>query len=829
MNGWQALGEESRNLVDAGSSVPIRRSFQQVAALANSLKNTIRGGDFNEQEVNATRLLARGGVDARQLETPIRFPAKRSVDDRGGSLERAAKRAVYSENVGAVASNSAINILLRKVDESTYGRKRAEIERRQATQPFPSHALQTWAYPGTGHLANTQQRADWGGYVHNTGTLLGPSEAGGRMELPAKEQGYIDAVSRMVESRKHSGSFSAAPEFLDAASGVVEADQGIVACWTLLKEMASELGTGHGSKNTHSSTVKSLLRGTRKFLESRNDKGMAKMVQTHRGSMCIGGDPEKLTEIKNFIVYKHRDSVKLDINTGAEGMQTSWVQVYYALRSGHVREALIAAGGAKWPPATQRMRPLKSFIEEWHKENETLSSSSTDDLISVCKVWLNNPSVERRNPLFKFKVLTLAFLCGSADLVDLLGTSVAQPWESLDEYLWFFVGCAQSATEPMSFNLNKLQKRIREFSGSFYSREGKAPMMYALVLLASLQFKAAIQFLAQDSMAESYRSEAVHMALVLYHHKMLEAGMNGDVGTSATGVDLGVLVESYGHQFTRSNSFLALNYYLLAVDLRGTSRDMKRIANALRRVILESRDYYGLLGNGGRLALDHPLMLFLKGGAEIDEVLFLAAQECERFSENEEAYAIYMAAGRHSKALGIINVQISQTLQGWVHQAYGGLRDFERIQHELMSLAKKGKDAASRMGVLDSPQGEGFKLLEAIAGIFRNFFQDRFPDAVGCANSISFFPSSRCEVATKVEYLKSVDHALVHILSDVLRVYATALVKKYEENTGDDNPSERISALVAFARIVPPPFVVGKEVFKELEALSSKVLDYRRD
>lgn len=71
-----------------------------------------------------------------------------------------------------------------------------------------------------------------------------------------------------------------------------------------------------------------------------------------------------------------------------------------------------------------------------------------------------------------------------------------------------------------AYKLSDLQHYIVQFPSSHYSQAGKEPLLYATVLLLSLQFKAAVAFLAKDASASGYRLDAPHFAIALLHHQV---------------------------------------------------------------------------------------------------------------------------------------------------------------------------------------------------------------------------------------------------------------------------------------------------------------------
>lgn len=577
MDKWQTLVEESKQLAHAaGFMPPVHRTFHQVAALAENLRKKVSGVDFNLKELATSRLLARGGLSTR----PFVKTAKRPFGDAASPGEEArggAKKPFLTkiDQDGSAIVENTIRSLLHRIDEGNrvLGPVRPGVIGKE-DGVVPEHLAHSWTYSGV--------VADTNGPRGATGLL-------GLKGLPLKEQAYVDVVTRMVEEIREASPFDAAGEFLDAATGVVGADEHMVACWGALKAMVASMGAGVDGRDAGSQAVtKSLLKGARMFLESRNDRGMKKLVHESRRVILIGGNPNKMREIQNYVVYRHHQLGKLDVRDGQEGFNTSWAQVYYALRSGNIEEALEAVKGAQWMCPNQVVKPFRTYLEEWAREDGELSAVSCRELMGVCRDILNRPNPERKSPFFKYKVLTLAFLCGNVDLADELSMAIPRLWENLDEYLWFHVGCTRMGHESPSYTLQNLQKRIQEFPSTHYSRSGKDPMLYTMVLIVTLQFKEAVAFMAQDSIAERNRSEAVHFALAFHHHGILEAGSSA---ISEARTKFGALVESFGHQFSRTNSFLTLDYYLLAVHLQHENPNLLMMAHALRKVLLQTGDH----------------------------------------------------------------------------------------------------------------------------------------------------------------------------------------------------------------------------------------------
>lgn len=76
--------------------------------------------------------------------------------------------------------------------------------------------------------------------------------------------------------------------------------------------------------------------------------------------------------------------------------------------------------------------------------------------------------------------------------------------------------------------------------GAVFYHAGQEPLLYVTVLLLSLQFRAAVVFMAQDPGTKAYRLDAVHLAIALLHHQLL------DVSSQDAGVFYTLAIFAHG-------------------------------------------------------------------------------------------------------------------------------------------------------------------------------------------------------------------------------------------------------------------------------------------
>eukprot|EP00798_Chlamydomonas_sp_ICE-L_P020446 gene20446-27235_t len=125
------------------------------------------------------------------------------------------------------------------------------------------------------------------------------------------------------------------------------------------------------------------------------------------------------------------------------------------------------------------------------------------------------------------------------------------------------------------YTLQNMHADLSRWPASYYSKQGKEPLLYITVLLLSLQFQSALRFLWKDETTRQYRVDAVHLAIALHQEQAL--GVDGSGSGVATDPlpDSASMVHSYGRKFVPHDSSVALQYYMLAAVMKGNSIAVK--------------------------------------------------------------------------------------------------------------------------------------------------------------------------------------------------------------------------------------------------------------
>ena len=80
-----------------------------------------------------------------------------------------------------------------------------------------------------------------------------------------------------------------------------------------------------------------------------------------------------------------------------------------------------------------------------------------------------------------------------------------------------------------AYRLSDLQAYLTRWPAEHYSSQGREPLLYAVVLLLTLQPRTAVAFLARHASCASFRVDSVHLAMALVHHKVCTASVGYSV------------------------------------------------------------------------------------------------------------------------------------------------------------------------------------------------------------------------------------------------------------------------------------------------------------
>ncbi|GFS36912.1 nucleoporin interacting component (Nup93/Nic96-like) family protein [Actinidia rufa] len=121
-------------------------------------------------------------------------------------------------------------------------------------------------------------------------------------------------------------------------------------------------------------------------------------------------------------------------------------------------------------------------------------------------------------------------------------------------------------------SLDDLQVYLNKFEPSYYTKNGKDPLVYPYVLLLGIQLLPAVLYLSKDMGDEGYSIDAVHISIVLADHGILSAnaGAGQTLGVMDAFAEASSIIRQYGSVYLRpDNLSIALEYYAHAAAAEG--------------------------------------------------------------------------------------------------------------------------------------------------------------------------------------------------------------------------------------------------------------------
>lgn len=268
----------------------------------------------------------------------------------------------------------------------------------------------------------------------------------------------------------------------------------------------------------------------------------------------------------------------------------------------------------------------------------------------------------------KKKLLLYVIISGSRRHVDRLLRDLPSLFNTIEDFLWFKLSAVRDVSCKTSsgflnegfvpYSLGDLQAYLNKFEPSYYTKNGKDPLVYPYVLLLSLQLLPAVLHLSKEAGTEGYNVDAVHIAIVLTDYGVLsESTASGQkLGVMDANAEASSMIRQYGSMFLRlGNLEMALEYYAQAAAAVGggqlswtgrSSMDQQRQRNLMLTQLLTEL----LLRDGGI-----NLLLGPKGSGEKGEL--------QRFITVDEARQQFLLdAANQCQEAGLYDKVISTSI-----------------------------------------------------------------------------------------------------------------------------------------------------------------------
>ncbi|XP_027339854.1 nuclear pore complex protein NUP93A-like isoform X1 [Abrus precatorius] len=699
LSNWTDLLHSSTKLLEQAAPSaqfpPLQRNLDQLEALSKKLKSKTIRTEAPSQSIAATRLLAREGINAEQLARDLKsFELKTTFEDvfpvEATSVEEYLQQVHEMAMVSAVQEAQKDN--LRSFND--YMMKVLEEDWQKEKRDFLQSLSRISTLPRTNMIANGNVGSRPGQIACVSSS---PQVSSGmpsmeivpltsRPVVEKKASIYAEVVKNLNKARESGLPFKPAAAFKGAYENLgIDASGGksvtMRKIWHLVQMLMDE-----DSALQHVSKKMMLIIGARRHLEWGHEKYIMDTIQSHPAQAALGGGVGNLQRIRAFLRIRLRDYGVLDFDAGDARRQppvdTTWQQIYFCLRSGYYEEARNVALSSR---ASHQFSPL---LTEWINTGgmvpEEIAAAASDE----CERMLRTGDRVGRAAYDKKKLLLYAIISGSRRHIDRLLRDQPTLFSTIEDFLWFKLSAVRDCPSGPSsivlsdglipYSLDDLQIYLNKFEPSYYTKNGKDPLVYPYVLLLSIQLLPAVLYLSKEAGDEGYNIDAAHLSIVLADHGVLSegAGSGQKLGVMDAYAEVSTIIRQYGSMYLRLGDLqMALEYYAQAAAAVGGGRlswtgrgnvDQQRQRNLmlkqlLTELLLRDGGIYLLLGVRGA-GDEGELGRFVTDPKARQQFLIEAACQCQEAGMYDKSIEIQKRVGSFSMALDTINKCLSEAI-----------------------------------------------------------------------------------------------------------------------------------------------------------------------
>ncbi|XP_060967520.1 nuclear pore complex protein NUP93A [Cannabis sativa] len=827
MSSWTDLLHSSSKLLEQAAPSaqfpPLQRNLDQLETLSKKLKSKTLRTEAPSQSIAATRLLAREGINAEQLARDLKsfelkttfedvFPAEATTVEE--YLQQVHEMAIISAVQEAQKDNlRSFNDYMLKVLEEDW-----QKEKRDSLQSLSRIST----LPRTNMIVSSSGGARSGQIVSMTSSPQASSGASSMQLVPLankpilekKAAVYAEVVKNLNEARERGLPFKPATAFkgayeslgLDASGGKSVHFQKI---WHLIQALTGE----DSSVPKNVSKKMSLIIGARRHLERGHEKYVMDTIQSHPAQAALGGVVGNMQRIRAFLRIRLRDYGVLDFDAGDSRRQppvdTTWQQIYFCLRTGYYDEARNVAASSR---SSHQFAPL---LMEWINTGGMVPKEVAAAASEECDKMLRMGDRMSRAAYDKKKLLLYAIISGSRKHIDRLLRDLPTLFNTIEDFLWFKLSAVRDcpvgppsvviSDNLVPYTLDDLQGYLNKFEPSYYTKNGKDPLVYPYVLLLSIQLIPAILYLSKEAGDEGYNIDAAHISIVLADHEIFSEGVGGGqkMGVMDANAEASSLIRQYGALYLRlGNLPMALEYYAQAAAAVGGGQlswsgrgtvDQRRQKNLmlkqlLTELLLKDSGIYLLLGTRGA-GEEGQLNRFLNDEKSRKQFLLEAAHQCQEAGLYDKSIEIQKRIGAFSMALDTINKCLSEAICAISRGRLDGesrTSGFVHSGNEILETYKYHLEVSPQERESVTEQQTVLRQLEAILSVHKLVKLGHYIDALREVARLPFLPLDPRTPDIAPDVFQNLSPHVQACVPDLLRVALTCL-----DNVTDSDGSLR--------------------------------------
>ncbi|GAB2267050.1 Nuclear pore complex protein nup93a [Dionaea muscipula] len=816
MSSWTGLLHSSTKLFEQTAPStqfpPLQRNLDQLEALSKKMKAKTLRSETPSQSIAATRLLAREGINAEQLARDLKsFELKTTYEDVFPA--EAATVEEYLQQIHEMAMISAIeeaqkdnvksfdDYMLKVLEDDWHKEKRDFLQSLTRISTLPRVNVRD-SSSGAPHLGQIVPFAS-----SSQGSAgLSSMEILPYSNKPVQEKKasvYAEAVKNLNSARERASPFKPATAFKSAYESLNLQTAGTKSVnmqkiWHLLQTLM-----GEDAVLPHNVSERmSLVTGARRHLEFGHEKYVMETIQNHSAQAALGGAVGNLQRIRAFLRVRLRDYGVLDFDAADTRRQppidTTWQQIYFCLRTGYYDDARNVAQSSR---ASHHFAPQ---LLEWISTGGITSAKTMAAASEECEKILRMGDRGGRAAYDKKRLLLYAIISGSRKQIDRLLRDLPNLFNTIEDFLWFQLcavrdGPSGSSAPIMNdlvpYTLYDLQTYLNKFEPSYYTKNGKDPLVYPYVLLLSVQLLPAVLYLSKETGDEGFNIDAVHIAITLADRGILsEAGGAGQkLGPMDAVAEASSIIRQYGSAYLRvGNLSMALEYFVQAAagvgggqlswTGSGGSLDQQRqrslmLKQLLTELLLRDGGIYLLLGQRG-CGEEGELRRFLPDATSKQQFLLEAARQCLEAGLYDKAIEIHKRVGAYAMALDTVNKCLAEAISALLRGRLDGQSRIAGLIHsgnEIVETYNYYPETSlqAREHVLE--QQTVLRQLEIILSIHENARSGHHLDVLKEIAKLPFLPLDPRAPDISSDVFQNLSPYVQACVPDVLRVALTCL------------------------------------------------------
>ncbi|ERN00292.1 hypothetical protein AMTR_s00107p00047780 [Amborella trichopoda] len=823
VSSWTDLLHSSSKLLQqaapSANFPPLQRNLDQLEALSKKLKEKTSRIEAPNQSIAAIRLLAREGINAEQLARDLKsFELKTTFEDifpvEATSVEEYLQQVHEMAMVSAVQEAQKDNLrsfddyMMQVLEDDWQKEKRDFLQSLSclSTLPRTNSAVPSISTPQVGLISSAASSPQVS--ASSSGMQLAPLS--NKPILEKKASAYAEVVRNLNVSRERGLPFNPAAAFRDAYQGLGLESSGMKSVsmqkiWHLLQTMI-----GEDSVNTRNVSRKmALVLGARHHLEWGHEKYILETIQSHPAQASLGGAVGNLQRIRAFLRIRLRDYGVLDFDAGDTRrhppIDTTWQQVYFCLRTGYYDEARSIAQTSR---VSHQFAPQ---LAEWILTGGMVSAETAAAASDECDKMLRMPDRSGRGGYDKKKLLLYAITSGSRRQIDRILRDHPSLFNTIEDFLWFKLSAVRDVEGRSSsavhnegvvpYNLDDLQGYLNKFEASYYTKNGKDPLVYPYVLLLSIQLLPAVQYLSKEPSNEGYSLDSVHIAIVLADQGILSesSGTRHKLGIMDAFAEATSIIRQFGSMYLRQDNLsLALEYYAQAAAAMGggylswvgrSNIDQQRQRSLMLRQLLTEL----LLQDGGIALMLGPrgageegeLTRFMNDSRERQQFLLEAARQCQEIGLYDKSVDIHKRVGAFAMALETINKCLLEAICALSHGRSDGDSRTAGLIHagnDILDTYKYSSETCIQERELILEQQTVLRQLEAILYVNKLARTGQHADALREITKLPFLPLDPRVPEITTDAFQTLSLYVQACVPDLLKVALTCL-----ENMSDSD------------------------------------------